>query len=182
MRERHETSVAAPAEVTWAAARGLDLRESPLVSAIFRARELLMGASPRERRAYPDFVSELRALGWRVLAEEPGRLLVMGAIAQPWKANVRFRGLGPEELIAFDEPGYAKIVWTIEVVPAGPDRSLFATETRVVTTDAESRRRFRRYWSVLSPGIRLIRREVLRLVRREAATLAPGSGGSEFLA
>jgi hypothetical protein len=38
----------------------------------------------------------------------------------------------------------------------------------VVTTDAQSRRRFRRYWSVVSPGILLIRHETLRLVRREA--------------
>jgi hypothetical protein len=38
----------------------------------------------------------------------------------------------------------------------------------VSTTDATARRRFRRYWAVMSPGILLIRYEMLRLVRREA--------------
>jgi hypothetical protein len=45
---------------------------------------------------------------------------------------------------------------------------VFSTETRVATTDAEARRKFRRYWSLLSPGIVMLRRESLRLVRREA--------------
>jgi hypothetical protein len=168
VRERHETKVAAPAEITYAAARALDLGQSGLVRAIFRGRELLMGAAPAARRTAPDFLTEILALGWRVLAEEPGRELVLGAVTQPWKAEVEFRGLPPEEFADFGEPGFAKIAWTLAVEPGGPDRSTFRTETRVVTTDPDSRRRFRRYWSFLSPGIVLIRYESLRLVRHEA--------------
>ncbi|HEX6105945.1 MAG TPA: hypothetical protein VFZ26_10190 [Gemmatimonadales bacterium] len=167
VREQHQTVVAAPAETTWAAARGLDLLGSPLVRAIFRGRELLMGSRPA---AGPDrsFLDEVQALGWRVLAEEPGRELVMGAVTQPWKADVEFRGLPPEEFAGFTEPGYARIAWTLAVEPIGAGRSIFRTETRVATTDPDSRRRFRRYWTLMSPGILLIRRESLRLVRREA--------------
>jgi hypothetical protein len=168
VREQHETKVAAPAEITYAAARALDLRRSGLVQAIFRGRELLMGSAPAARGPARDFMTEVLALGWRVLAEEPGRELVMGAVTQPWKAEVEFRGLPPEEFAAFGEPGFAKIVWTLGVTPCDPDSSVFRTETRVATTDPESRRRFRRYWSLLSPGILLIRYESLRLVRREA--------------
>jgi hypothetical protein len=36
-------------------------------------------------------------------------------------------------------------------------------------TDRVSRKRFRRYWAFLSPGILIIRYEILRLVRAEAA-------------
>jgi len=36
-------------------------------------------------------------------------------------------------------------------------------------TDPVSRERFRRYWAFLSPGILIIRYEILRLVRAEAA-------------
>jgi glycine betaine/proline transport system ATP-binding protein len=39
---------------------------------------------------------------------------------------------------------------------------------RALATDAESRAKFRRYWSVFSLGILLIRSERLKLVRREA--------------
>jgi hypothetical protein len=92
----------------------------------------------------------------------------MGAVTQPWRQEVHFHGLPAEEFVAFCEPGYAKIAWTIEVEPAGLSSSVFSTETRVVTTDPVSRERFRRYWALLSPGILIIRYETLRLVRVEA--------------
>ena len=97
---------------------------------------------------------------------------MVGAVTQPWKADVEFRGMDPEEFAAFNEPGFAKIVWTLGVEPLTEKASVFRTETRVATTDAESRSRFRRYWSVFSPGILLIRYETLRLVKREAERMA----------
>jgi hypothetical protein len=166
VRELHETVVAARAEVTWEAVRELDFRRSPLVRAIFRGREMLMRSGPAPEQA-GTFLEQIRALGWRQLAEEPGRELVFGAVTRPWEANVVFRGLSPEEFAGFAEPDYARIAWTLRVESAGT-RSVFSTETRVDTTDAEARRKFRRYWSVVSPGILLIRRESLRLVRRDA--------------
>lgn len=168
VREYHEIRVAAPADLTLAVARELDMQSSGLVRAIFKGRELLMGAAPGERRRPQSLLSEVLALGWRTLAEEPGRELVLGAVTQPWKADVKFRGLAPEEFAQFQQPGYAKIAWTMGVEAAGPESSIFRTETRVATTDSDSRRRFRRYWSMVSPGVVLIRREMLRLVRAEA--------------
>lgn len=167
VREVHQTRVDAPPELTYAVAEALDFQQSALVKGIFKGRELLMGAE-RQARQPQSFLSEVRALGWRVLDEEPGQHLVMGAVTQPWKADVKFHGLEPEEFATFNEPGYAKIAWTIAVEPNGASGSVFRTETRVVTTDSEARRRFRRYWTVVSPGVMLIRREMLRLVRREA--------------
>ena len=32
----------------------------------------------------------------------------MGAVTQPWHANVIFQGLSPEHFKAFQEPGYVK--------------------------------------------------------------------------
>jgi hypothetical protein len=172
VREVHQTRVAAPADVTFGVAYDLDLRRSTIVRAIFTGRELLMGAERSKREYAPAFLDEVLDQGWRVLAEEPGRELVVGAVTQPWKADVEFRGLAPEEFAEFREPGYAKIVWTLAVKPLGEKESVFTTETRVATTDPESRSRFRRYWSVFSPGVLLIRYEILRLVRREAERLA----------
>jgi hypothetical protein len=166
--ERHEIEVAAPAAVTMAAARDMDIHRSPLVRAIFAIRTLparLRGAPPRTPAS---LLSETLALGWRVLADEPGRAIVVGAVTQPWHAEVTFRGLPPDAFVAFDEPGYAKIAWTFEAFPLGPSTSRFRTETRVSTTDARSRRLFRRYWAVFSPGILLIRRASLKLVKAEA--------------
>jgi len=166
--ERHEIAIAAPAGITMAAARDMDIYRSPLVRVIFAIRTLparLRGAPPREPAS---LLSETLALGWRVLADQPGRAIVVGAVTQPWHADVKFRGLPPDAFVAFAEPGYAKIAWTLEAIPLGPSTSRFRTETRVSTTDARSRRLFRRYWAVFSPGILLIRRASLRLVKAEA--------------
>ena len=176
VRERHEVRVAAPAAVTFAAARELELQRSPLIRGIFRGRELLMGATAsRDRTPQRPFLEEVLTLGWRILAEEPDREIVVGAVTQPWRANVVFRGIPPEEFAAFDQPGYVKIAWTLAATPLGPRDSVFRTETRARATDPASRARFRRYWTVVSPGIRLIRRETLRLVKREAETRVAGA-------
>jgi hypothetical protein len=166
--ERHETRVAAPADVTYSAAREMSLGWSPLVRAIFRGRELLMRSPATEDRPPQPLVDECLSIGWGVLAQESGREIVLGAVTQPWKGDVKFRALPPDEFAAFKEPGFAKIAWTIRVEPVGPEASRFYTETRVATTDADARRRFRRYWTMVSPGVRLIRKESLRLVRGAA--------------
>jgi hypothetical protein len=94
--------------------------------------------------------------------------MVLAAVTQPWEAHPRFIGLPLEEFVRFGEPGYVKIAWSIAVEPRGEAASAFVTETRVTTTDADARRRFRLYWAAFSPGIKLIRREMLRLVRADA--------------
>lgn len=180
--ERHEIRVAAPAEVTYQAARALDLRRSWIVRTVFAGRERLFAS--RAGEPVPSLrlgVDELLSLGWGILTETPGRELVCGAITQPWRADVRFRPLAPAAFAAFDSAGYAKIVWTLAVDSLAPTESRFRTETRVVTTDPASRARFRRYWALVSPGILLIRRQAVRLVRDAAeqrfrAAGAPGPG------
>jgi hypothetical protein len=166
--ERHQIRVAAPAEVALSAAADVDLEDSRIVRAIFKARELVMGARPDEAARPRAFLARVKSLGWGLLAEVPGREIVMGAVTQPWKADVVFRALPPAEFAAFREPGYVKIAWTLRADPAGPGESWACTETRVATTDPAARAKFRRYWSLASPGIIVIRHATLRLVKAEA--------------
>jgi hypothetical protein len=168
VRERHQVRVTAPVDATFAAARALDLQRSRAIRAIFRAGEILMRAAPQRPARAGAFLEQARAMGWRELAQEPGREIVMGAVTRPWEANVVFRGLSPEEFASFAEPGYVKIAWTLAAAPDGPSHALAITETRVATTDAGARARFRRYWSLASPGILLIRRLALRNVKHDA--------------
>ena len=94
--------------------------------------------------------------------------MVMGAETQPWKANVVFRSLPPAEFASFSEPNYLKIVWTLRADSVSDDMSVARTETRVVATDAEARKKLRWYWARFSAGIVLIREISLRLVKKEA--------------
>jgi hypothetical protein len=185
VRGRHQIHVTAPAATTLAAARDMDLLQSPVVRAIIKGRELILGATPDTRPRPRGLLAEVQALGWGVLADVPGREVVVGAVTQPWKANVVFRALPPDEFAIFDEPGYAKIAWTLRADPVGPTESLFSTETRVVSTDAVARARFRWYWSFFSPGMILIRWLSLRPLKAEAERRARGgesdrSSAAEF--
>jgi hypothetical protein len=166
--ERHHTPVAAPADVTFAAACEQDLMATPIVRAIFKTREMVLGSEP-DRDARPRGLLEMtKSIGWGVLAEEPSREIVMGAVTQPWHANVVFRPLPPDQFAAFNEPDFVKIVWTLRADSTGPRTSVFRTETRVATTDAGARQKFRWYWARFSAGIAVIRRLSLAPVRREA--------------
>ena len=167
--ERHHIRVSAPAAITWATAGDLSLQSSAVVRAIFRAREIALRTRETvgsERAS--GLLAEMRSLGWRVLAEVPGREVVLGAVTQPWLADVVFRGLPPDEFRDFDEPGYVKIAWTLRADPLSPTESMFRTETRVMTTDPASRRKFRWYWARFSPGIVLIRYALQRTVKTDA--------------
>lgn len=166
--ERFETRVAAPAYVTYAAACAFDLQQSAIIRGIFRGREILLHP-PTEQRSLPtQLLAQTLQIGWGVLAEEPGREIVLGAVTRPWEPQVVFRSLRPERFAAFDTPGYAQIVWTLSALRINERASVFRTITRVRTTDADARQKFRRYWSTYSPGILLIRSEALRVVRSEA--------------
>lgn len=166
--ERHDARVAAPAAITLDVARALDLQGSPVVRTIIRAREILLRAAP-DRRPHPrGLLEEVQFLGWGVLADVPGREVVVGAVTKPWEPNVVFRALPPDRFAAFDEPGYVKIAWTLRADAIDGATSIFRTETRAIATDADARARFRRYWSLLSPGIIAIRWAVVRPVTKEA--------------
>ena len=166
--ERHHIRIAAPAEFTFAAASEMYLEQSPIVRGIFKAREWIMRSHPTPEPEALAFLARMRAIGWGVLAEHPGREVVMGAVTQPWLANVVFRPLPPEEFAGFHEPDYVKIAWTLRADPFTATESTFRTETRVVTTDSAARAKFRRYWAFASPGIILIRWVSLRPLKAEA--------------
>ena len=166
--ERHHIAVAAPADVTFAAACEQDLMAIPIVRAIFKTREIVLGSEPATSTNPKGVLAFTKSIGWGVLAEAPGREIVMGAVTQPWLANVVFRPVPPEEFAAFNEPGYVKIIWTLRADSTGAGTSVFRTETRVATTDAGARQKFRWYWAKFSAGIALIRRLSLIQVRRDA--------------
>jgi hypothetical protein len=166
--DRHKIQAAAPAEVTLSAAMDMELERCAVVRGIFKAREWMLRSQPENTERPPGLFTRMKSLGWGVLAERPGREIVMGCATKPWEANPVFRTLRPDEFVAFDEPGYVKIVWTLRADPAGNGASVFRTETRAIATDSTARRKFRRYWSLLSPGIILIRSALLPAVRAEA--------------
>ena len=166
--DRHKIRVAAPAEVTLSAAAEMDLESCAVIRGIFKGRELILRGKPDKTIRPRGLLAKMKSLGWGVLAETPGREIVMGGVTKPWEADPVFRALPPDQFAAFQEPGYVKIVWTLRADSIGNSESVFRTETRAAATDSEARKKFRRYWSFLSPGIIVIRTVMLPAVKAEA--------------
>lgn len=176
---------AVPADCYRAATR-VDLFQAPVVRALLGIRALprrlegRLGVRPSTASASEASPSTFRledlvGLGWILLGETPGVEMVLGQVSCPWKAvaDPTHAPTTSEEFTGFDEPGYAKIAAGLRVDAYGNDSSIVTIETRVALTDDESRRRFRRYWLVISPFSSLIRRMALRLVAAELDRAAP---------
>jgi hypothetical protein len=160
-------------EAIWAVTPG----EMPAARLLFAIRSVPGRLAGRPELAAPGeepLLRQMLARGFSLLAEDPGREVVAGAIGQMW----RLRGgrvVRVEDgaaFAAFAEPGFAKAATSLRVDPEGAGTRL-ETETRVVTTDAASRRAFGRYWAVIGRGSDLVRLSWLRAIARRAERAAP---------
>jgi hypothetical protein len=177
--DRHSVRIEAPAALAFEAACAVDLHQSRLVRAIFRGREWMFGSAKRADEEQPKPLLEwAEQLGWRRMAEVPGREVIFGSVVQPWRADVVFRSVAPHRFRSFDQPGYVKIVWSLRADPIGSEQCRLATETRVTSTSADARVRFRAYWSALLPGIILIRVAALKLAKSAAERMLAVEGYS----
>jgi hypothetical protein len=93
---------------------------------------------------------------FRLIADEPGREILMGTTAERGTTAVK---------IGFN--------FRIEEVDASHCRLI--TETRVYTRGRHMVRGFAAYWRMIYPGSALIRREWLQAIRRRAETAKPGN-------
>ena len=166
--ERFEISIRAPARLVMDVASNFDMQSLPLVRAIFWLREKVMRSGRHAPRRPQGLLEEMQALGWGLLAEQRGRLVVFGARCQPWLADVTFSALDADDFEAYSEPGQVKIAWTLETDDLGPALTRFAQETRAVATDEAARARFLRYWRWARFGIVSIRLLLMPAIRRAA--------------
>jgi hypothetical protein len=144
----------------------------PLVPLLFNLRSLplrLAGKRGLPRKKDEPLLAQMLAFGFTLLAEDPGREVVVGAIAQMWKRGgkaARIRDAA--EFVAFDQPGFVKVAMNFRLEEHARGTRI-ETETRVLATDAASRKGFSRYWRVIRLGSGAIRRSWLRAIARRAS-------------
>jgi hypothetical protein len=109
---RHRMYVDAPPDISLSAASEMELENNFIVRSIFKGREWILRSKPNTAVRPRGLLELMKSLGW-MLAETPGREIVMGCATKPWEANPVFRPLSPDEFAAFHEPGYVKIAWTL---------------------------------------------------------------------
>ena len=166
--EHHRIRIGAPAETVLSVAKEMELLNSAMIRAIFRAREIAVGGRSDTRPHPKALLRQMESIGGVVLAERAGREIVMGAVTKPWESDTSFRSIPAGEFAAFREPGYVKIVWNLRADPIDARASMFHTETRVSTTDVQAREQFQCYWSFVAPGVGQIRLAMLRPLKRAA--------------
>src|SRR5688572_13579274 len=101
--ERHHIRVGAPPATTMAAAKDLDVMGSALARGLFKARAWALGGTGETRELPRALAEQVQSIGWRVLAEVPGREIVFGAVTKPWDADPEFRGIPASDFKAFHE-------------------------------------------------------------------------------
>lgn len=189
----HEISMsqlfrAPPAEV-FDAITNLDLYRLPLTRVLLEARGLparLADAVARRRGEKvapepPTFrVRDLPARGWLLLGERPGVELVYGTVARLTGApDAPERPVTAETFAGFAAPGFIKLAENTRVDPHGARACVLTFETRVLMTDAASRKAFRRYWAMAGPFVRLMRPVAMRAITRQLEQRpTPTSGAS----
>ena len=171
--EIHHRVVDADAHTTFVAAKGLDFYKSLPTRALMSLRQIperiLHRDSGRDLGRSLTFVDMQQKMGFFPLGELTDEETVWGFVQAPFPQKEDDVGpLTAAEFVAFDAPGFIRVAFDISLRPYGEGRTLVSTETRVAATDAETLRRFRRYWFLVGPFSAYIRGEALRLIAREA--------------
>ena len=165
---RQERLIHAPPAVVWEELHRLKLVQLPVTLVLGGARALpvLMAGKGLDGGLDRTFVDVVPV---PVLSSEPPSSVVFGGVLQAWKLT---GGEQPPSLDAagvrdFAEPGWVKVAMDFRLTPTLGGTQL-GSETRVVATDASTRRKFDRYWLLVRPGSSATRWEVLTAVALKA--------------
>jgi hypothetical protein len=175
--EIDRVDLSAPPGQVWQRVRHAALAHSPVVRALFALRTLIDRADtarPPGGVHLDDLTSTPQRPGFQVLVDDPPREVVAGAIGQVWRLRIPFVHVdGADAFASFAEPGYVKVAWAIRLSPLDEGSTRLELEVRVSATDDAAWRRFQRYFHLIGPASRYIRRSLLRTLGRELGRAVP---------
>jgi hypothetical protein len=167
-RTRHSRVVAAPAEVVWDELHRVTMSALPLGRTLEAVRLLPARLAGRRHRPLAGR-SFLDVTPIPVLFSERPNVVISAGLSQAWR--LLGGGIPPEldaaALRSWSQPGWIKVAMEVRLEPT-QQGTFLSTETRVVATDARTRRAFAAYWFLVRPGSGAIRRELLRVVARRS--------------
>ena len=166
---RQSRWIAAPPSVVWDALHEVKLTGLPLTVVLSTVRflpVLLAGKGFGQLHDRPF----LDVLPVPLLSSDQPESVVFGGALQAWRltGGKKPPTLDASGLRAWSEPGWVKVGMDFRLTPRGNGTEL-SSETRVVSTDDATRRRFALYWLFVQPGSTAIRWEVLTAVALKAA-------------
>lgn len=168
-RTVHRIATDSPPPALLSAVQAVTWREVPVFRALLTIRGLGRGGLAPDAPILDWFASN----GFRQVGRTDDELLVVAV--QPLRG--RDEPQTPPDLDTFREhrePRSIKIATNFRTADG-----FLVTETRVLGTDARSRRLFAAYWLVIRAGSGLIRRVWLRAIRSRAAASTNGGGSGD---
>ena len=169
-RERHGRPVHAAPDRVYRAIWEVTPGEMPLVPLLLTLRSLpaiLTGKEGLSGGHGTPLLRQMLAGHFTLLADDPGRELVLGVIGQMWKPAGGMVRVDDVAFPSFNRPGYVKVAMNL-LLERHERGTWLSTETRILAADPGSRRRFALYWLVIRGGSGAIRRSWLRAVARRA--------------
>ena len=129
------------------------------------------GASPTIR--IDDLKSSPERPGFQILVDNPPHEVAVAAIGKVWHLDIPFVHVRTvDEYARYAEPDLIKVAWAIRVSPRDEHHSHVEFELRVQPTDEAAWRKFRRYFRLIGPFSRRIRRSLLKALARDLGTPA----------
>lgn len=162
--ERHEAVIESSPDRVWEALKETDFSASFWIRVLMRLRGMALGGGLPK----PFTLAATDRWGFELLDEEPPRHLVFALKGRFWTPRGDLQRIDRRSFFEGPHDGYARAAFSFELEPLEDDSTSLATETRVLAGDEKSRRAFLRYWRVIEPFSKLIRREMLRLIERRA--------------
>jgi hypothetical protein len=177
LAEVHRVDLSARPEQVWAHVRHGALAHSSGTRALFALRTALDRTSrtvrPPGAVRLDNLTSSPERPGFQILVDDPPREVAVAAIGKVWRVSIPFVHVATrEEYAAFAAPDFVKVAWAIRVTPLRDCGSHVELEVRVDATDDAAWRRFGRYFHLIGPASRFIRRSLLRALVRQFGAAA----------
>jgi hypothetical protein len=154
----HEIRINAPPSVVYQRLLVSDFNEAWVVRLLMTLRS---GGRPPRNRAPGDLRQRFQGTGFIILAEVPGKELVIGVAGKFWRPDGgRCLDLTAADFVGFSRPGCTKAAWNFRLRTESPKCTVLSTETRIKCFGRAALWKFRLYWSLVGPFSGLIRKAI----------------------
>ena len=163
--------VKANPEQAWETVRHFDMAAVPWVRFLFRIRtaaDVLFSPEQAAEQHQHIGVDQIASnnKSFKILSEQPGKEVVVGAIGKFWQIDIPFNEFRQEDFPDFQEAGWGKVAWALTVEPY-LQGSTISMELRITATDKKSWNNLWRYYRLIGPFSYQIRRSMMKHLQHE---------------
>ena len=162
--ERHRAIIDLPQAELWDVFQQTDFSRSFWIRTLFRLR----GMAVKQSIPMPMTFATLERWRFKLLDEVEPDYMVIGLVGKFWTPTGHLQRIDKRSFLEEPWEGFARSAFCFEFEALEDGATVVATETRVHCTDERSRRAFRRYWAVIGPFSKWIRRLMLQQIERHA--------------